>query len=379
MTVLPNRIASTPALPAHGGQLRTIAQQLGIPADRLTDFSASINPDGPPASVLSVLQKALSDPATLGVYPDLEQTVLKQAIADSAAIPTDSISVANGFVPLLQAALAAVGVRRCLLPVPAFGEYRRSLEQAGIAVAAYPLEPSGFRYHPAAMLAAMLAPGLTPGRTPGAPACDAILLANPQNPSGALSSAAELLAFTREAAVHGITVLLDEAFIDYTPAESLIRHAPALPNLILFRSVTKFFAMPGLRIAYAVSHAVRTGEIAHALPPWPVTTLAALAVCATLADHAYAEQSQYRNTIRRTLLQQQLELQGLAVYPSAANFLLLRLPAHMQAATLRDTLIQHQHIVVRACDTFEGLSPNHLRVAVRSQHDNTRLAKALSV
>ncbi len=364
----PNCVASTPTLPAHGGQLRTIAQQLGIPTDRLTDFSASINPDGPPASVLSALQGALSDPATLSVYPDLEQTVLKQAIADFAAIPADCISVANGFVPLLRAALAASRVRRCLLPVPAFSEYRQSLEQAGVAVAAYPLEPLGFRYHPATMLATMLAPG--------APACDAILLANPQNPSGALSSAVDLLAFTREAAVHGITVLLDEAFIDYTPAESLIEHAPALPNLILFRSVTKFFAMPGLRVAYAVSHATRTGEIAHSLPPWPITTLAALAVCAAFADHTYAEQSRHQNVTRRTLLQQQLELQGLVVYPSAANFLLLRLPAHMQATALRDTLIQHEHIVVRACDTFEGLSSNHLRVAARSEQDNTRLAKA---
>ena len=352
------------ALPIHGGQLRATAEAFSIPIEELTDFSASIHPDGPPASVVVALRQALDGPATLTAYPDLQSTDLKQAISRHVGIPRESICVANGFVPLLQAALHAKKIRSCLLPVPAFGEYRHSLEQAGIAVTLYPLEPAGFRYDPAALLAA------------GA-SHDAILLANPQNPSGALCPRVAMLALIQGAAAGGITVLLDEAFIDYIPAESLICDAWTQPNLVLFRSVTKFFAMPGLRVAYSVSSPGHADEIARSVPPWPVGTLASLAVSAALDDHEYARQARQGNSARRASMQKALELLGVTVYPAAANFLLLGLPSRWNARSVREHLIREAHLVVRACESFEGLSANHLRVAVRSERENTQLACAL--
>jgi threonine-phosphate decarboxylase len=354
------------ALPAHGGQLRTIAQQFGISADQLLDFSASVNPDGPPLSVVAALRHALDDPATLALYPDLEHTILKQAISRYASIPMPCISVANGFVPLLQAFLQAKQISRCLLPVPAFGEYRRSLEQAGITVIPYPIEPSGFRYHPFCLVQALLTE-----------TCDAVLLANPQNPSGSLCPIKEMLTVVKAAAAHGITVFLDEAFIDYTPAESLARQACVLPNLIIFRSVTKFFAIPGLRVAYAVSHPAQTSELIRALPPWPISTLAAIAVCAALKDEQYVEQARQRNLLRRTHLQQELALLECDSYLAHANFFLLKLPVQVEARTFRERLIREERIVVRGCEDFEGLSQNHLRIAVRTDEDNQRLIRAL--
>ena len=360
-------------LPAHGGQLRAIAQHFGIPAGQLVDFSASINPDGPPATVLSALRQALHDPATLTVYPDLEYTAFKQVISRHASVASECISIANGFVPLLRAALHAKKIRRCLLPVPAFGEYRHSLQQAGIAVIPYLLEPRGFVYETAAMLDALVA---SLNRIP-ATRCDAILLANPQNPSGVLTSAANLLELALAAAAHGITVFLDEAFIDYAPLQSLIQQAVTQPNLIVFRSVTKFFAIPGLRVAYAVSHPTQIAAMAQALPPWPVSTLDSLAATAALGDKEYAEQARQGNLTRRVSLQRQLEILGLTSYPSSANFLLLRLPPLIEAQALRERLIREEHLVVRACDSFEKLPLNHIRVAVRSEQENKLLLSAL--
>jgi threonine-phosphate decarboxylase len=367
-----SRNTSNPAaftLPTHGGQLSAVAQRSGISAKQLTDFSASINPDGPPTSVLSALRQALSDPATLTNYPDLEHTALKQAISRHAAIPEDCISIANGFVPLLHAALHMMKIRRCLLPVPAFSEYRHSLEQAGVAITPYPLEPSGFCYSPGAMLRTL----------PAAhdQSYDAILLANPQNPSGILTPRAVMLELVQAAATHGMTVLLDEAFIDYTHAESLVLQACMQSNLIVFRSVTKFFSIPGLRVAYAVSHPEQAREFARSLSPWPVTTLASLAVVAALKDSAYAERSRQGNRLRRGTLQRQLELLGIIVYPSQANFLLLKLPPAENAQRLGERMIREEHIVVRACEDFEALSSHHLRVAVRSEQENAHLVQAL--
>ncbi len=360
-----------PQTPSHGGQLREIASHFGIPAQEILDFSANINPDGPPPSVLAALQNAISDPASLTAYPDLDYFDLKQSIAAHAGIPASCVSVANGFVPLLQAALAALRPGRCLLPVPAFSEYRSSLGQIGVSVIPFPLEEHGFRYDPDRLFEALL-PHTRPGER------SAILLANPQNPSGALASASRMLDLVQRAARCNITVLLDEAFIDYEPSHSLTQSAPSLPNLIVFRSVTKFFALPSLRVAYAVSSRQLAPRISAAVAPWPISTLAGEGVAAALADSGFQLQSRTNNTGRRFALETQLVQSGIAVYSSAANFLLLGFPPAHPAQRIWQDLITSERILTRSCLNFEGLSPNHLRVAVRTTSENARLAASLN-
>ena len=119
--------------------------------------------------------------------------------------------------------------------------------------------------------------------------CDAILLANPQNPSGVLSSREALLRITAEAADRNIYVLLDEAFIDYSPEATFAREIDRFPNLIVFRSVTKFFGIAGLRVAYATANMELCAQIREAIAPWSVTSLASLAAGLAVQDEAYAQ------------------------------------------------------------------------------------------
>ncbi len=363
--------SSRPPVPAHGGQLRAIARQFGAPAEKLLDFSVNINPDGPPPSVINVLRGALSDAESLTAYPDADYELLKQAIGARLQVPTKCVLVANGFVPLLQAALKVLGAQCCVLPVPAFSEYRRSLEQAGMEVISCPLEPLGFQYAPDVLLTQLRQQGAVHRHC-------LLLIANPQNPSGALASADLLLHLVDDAARYGVTVLLDEAFIDYAPAQSLGQHAASLPNLIVFRSLTKFFSIPALRVAYAISAAELAGQIASALPPWPVGTLAAEAGTAAIAELSFATQSQEANARRQHELACALAKLGLSTYPSHTNFLLLKLPQNLDAgAVWRDLIVEH-HVLTRSCSNFESLSAPHLRVAVRTSEENDRLVAALA-
>lgn len=353
--------------PSHGGQLRQIAARYGVSAKGLLDFSANINPAGPAPSVISAIQRALMSPETLTAYPDLEMMELKQVVARSAGVRPENIVVANGFVPLLEAALRSLGIKRCLLPVPAFNEYRKALENAKVAVAPYYLSSKrGFSYEAAPILKEL-----------SGHAADAILLANPQNPSGALWESGSVLEFIELTATMGITVLFDEAFIDYSPTHSLTRHAMEQSHVIVFRSVTKFFAIPGLRVAYAVCNSSKAIMLNRSLAPWPVTNLASDAVCAALEDESYAEKSRFDNERRRSQLAQQLSLMGIEAYPSSTNFLLLRLTAGLDVDLLWERLILERQIVVRSCANFEGLEAGHLRVAVRSEQDNERLMSSL--
>jgi threonine-phosphate decarboxylase len=354
------------AIPPHGGQLKRIAERFDIPASDLLDFSANINPDGPPASVVEALRAALDDPAVLSAYPDLEETQLRLSISAYADVATEAIAVANGFVPLLDAVLRMLPIRRCLLPVPAFGEYRGAIERANVAVTPYVLgQETGFHYEPDALLRAMTTDH-----------CDAILLANPQNPSGVLSKRSDLETLIEEAAKLNVYVLLDEAFIDYVPMHSMAHEVERFANLIVFRSVTKFHGMPGLRVAYAVGAAAR--GVRKNLAPWAITTMAAIGVCAALSDEVYAERMRQLNQRRRELLVTQLHALGLHTYSAAANFLLLRFPSAAEAENRWERLIRDHGVVLRHCGNFEGLAQNHLRCAVRGDEENSRLIQALA-
>ena len=167
--------------PRHGGQLRQIAQTYRLDPATILDFSANINPEGPPPSVLTALRSSLDDPSTLVSYPDLELLELRTAIAehlDSNVLP-GHITVANGFVPLLEAAIRSSDLAHTLIPVPAFSEYRTTLERCNVRVTPYPLSQIDFAYNPDHLEHTL--------RTSGA---DSLLFANPQNPSGVLTPAA---------------------------------------------------------------------------------------------------------------------------------------------------------------------------------------------
>jgi threonine-phosphate decarboxylase len=353
--------------PVHGGQLRQIVARYGISAERLIDFSANINPAGPPPSVMAAIRRALEGSSALTMYPDLDLLELKQTISGRAGVKPENIAVANGFVPLLEAALRSLKIEKCLLPVPSFSEYRRTLENAGVGITPYCL-PQGkeFEYEIDAILKALLDHS-----------CDAILLANPQNPSGAFCDAERMLLLIERTAEHSITVLLDEAFIDYCPFASLTKHAIEQPNVIVFRSVTKFFAIPGLRVAYAVGTSRHIHAMDRSIAPWPITSFASDAVCAALQDGTYAEESRVANEQRRVWLERELARLKIATYASSANFLLLRFPAGLDVSLLWERMIVEEQIVLRSCTNFEGLAAGHLRIAVRSQPENERLIRGL--
>lgn len=350
--------------PLHGGQLRQIADRFGIPVSELLDFSANINPEGPPAAVTGALRQAVEDPSILMNYPDLDEIELRQSLARYSGVRLENVAVANGFVPLLDAALRVLAIRRCLVPVPAFVEYRRTLERSNVEMTPHILSSdSDFSYHAADLFSS---------------ACDGFLLANPQNPSGALTSRDTLLRIVEEAERRNVFVLLDEAFIDYCPAISLAPEIDRFPNLIVFRSVTKFFGIAGLRVAYATTNAELCKQLQESIAPWSVTTLASLAAGLAMQDEVYARQTIALNDSRRGKMRRAIQELGIHVYPSAANFLLLRLPDSVDCRQLWERLIREHRIVLRNCANYEGLGEGHLRAAVRTDADNERLIEALA-
>jgi threonine-phosphate decarboxylase len=343
----------------HGGDV----WNLGIPAEELLDFSANVNPRGLPPCALAQLARDVTNPQLLRRYPDPSARTLRTALSRQLDVPPESIVIGPGAEALIGPALRAIGARRALVPVPAFSEYARVCAQQEVEFVPFPLQRAEcFRMSIDRLCEC-------------AEHCGVVLLNNPHNPSGALLESKELFRVLKA------PVLLDEAFIDYALHASVTKEAASRQGLIVLRSLTKFYGCPSLRVGYAVAHPDTAREIASFLPTWPVTQVALDALAEAVEDREYSEASLLENAARRETLRQLLEALGLTVFPSAANYLLVELQPHMKrAAELRTWLIERHRILIRNCDSYEGLETGrYIRVAVLTDAENIRLAEALTV
>lgn len=353
--------------PQHGGALDRIAEAYGVPAASILDFSANVNPDGLPEEIRERLAARLREPGFLERYPDGEYGELADRLATQLGVDRSHIVLSNGAAALIRQSVTAVRASSAVLPVPAFSEYASALRAADTEPTTLVLRPEdGFRI-PLEVLRDVLR-GLRPGLC---------LLSNPHNPSGAIATCDEtraLLATTREL---GVTLIVDEAFIDYAPEQSVTREVDG-PGLIAIRSLTKFYGMPGMRIGFAVVSEDVADSVRAQIPSWPAGRLDVAAALAAI-ELLDAEAARRENAQRREILESGLRIAGLETYPSAANFLLARLADEMPPVNvLSERLIREHRIFVRDCSSYDGLEEGRfLRVAVRRPEDNEKLVSAL--
>ncbi len=201
------------------------------------------------------------------------------------------------------------------------------------------------------------------------------LVNNPHNPTGYLFQAESLLPLVES----GHLVVLDEAFMDFIPpeqAQSLIPWVKQFPNLVILRSLTKFYSLPGLRIGYAIAHPDRLQRWQRWRDPWPVNTLAEAATLAALQDQAFQLQTwQWLPSARQALLDGLRTIAGLYPWAGTANFLLVR--ADRAVPELQERLLKCHHILVRDCLSFPELGDRYFRIAVRTEVENQSLLNAL--
>jgi histidinol-phosphate aminotransferase len=213
--------------------------------------------------------------------------------------------------------------------------------------------------------------GLRAGAVPAE--ADLVVVGNPTNPTGVLHPAAAL----RTLRAPGRVVLVDEAFADAVPGEP--ESVAGEPGFLVFRSLTKTWALAGLRAGYALGASDVLARLAAPRPPWPVSTPALEAVIACSAPAAVAEAERAARDLERRRAEQGAALAavaGVAVLPGRAPFLLLRLPDG-RGEEVRHAL-RAAGIAVRRGDTFPGLGPDHVRVAVRDAAAVGRLTTALT-
>jgi len=353
--------------PTHGGNVYKAAQEQRVPVEQIIDFSASINPLGPPAAVLRAIRSALKQ---IVHYPDPDCRQLRHELAQRCGLDPDMILVGNGSSELIHLLPRALRIRSALIIGPTFEEYARALLQAG-SVVQYIHAQREQRFRPP--LQAVLE-RLSAKRSK----FDAVFLCNPNNPTGQVMNRRALGMLAEVVVRQQGWLIVDEAFIDYCHEQSVVSLLNEHPRMVVLRSLTKFYAMPGLRIGYLLGTSKVLGLVKERQPPWSVNSLAQEASCAGLQDEVYAKKSRvFMENERSCFVRGLRSLSGLQVYSSAANFILIGLPAWTSAGEVTDRL-DFERLLVRDCSTLPGLTAQMIRVAIRTAKENQRLLTALS-
>jgi L-threonine-O-3-phosphate decarboxylase len=347
--------------PTHGGNLVWAATVSGCPVNQILDFSASINPLGLGSGVVSALQQHLLE---IDKYPTPGYLELRQELAQHLQISADWILPGNGAAELLTWAGRELAQYQTFLPVPAFNDYGRALRAFDAPYTAIALlDQQGNLLDLYRAIDQLMIPN-------GA----ALLLNNPHNPSGALWDKEVLLSLLDRFSL----VVVDESFMDFvSPSQSLVPWVEKNHNLVVISSLTKFYSLPGLRLGYCVAHPDRLARWRSWRDPWAVNRLAEVAGIAALNDQEFIDRTwAWYNSCQPTLFAGLQQMPNLQVYPSAANFFLLRT---VQPFTkIQTELLQQFQIFARDCLSFPELGEQYGRVALKSAADNQLLLKALT-
>jgi threonine-phosphate decarboxylase len=357
----------------HGGDVHAASRELQRDVDRLIDFSASINPLGPSPAVWRAITQSRH---SLQHYPDPECWALRQTLASRWQRLPEHITVGNGSSELIHALPLALGLRHLLVIGPTFSEYAAAMTRSGGQVTMV-LAKREEDYLPPLDHALRLIRA-SGGSRRGRRAIDAVVLCNPNSPTGQACEAKAVMQMARAAERHLLWMIVDESFAEYCEEGSILSRMTAFTRVIVLRSLTKFYGLPGLRVGYAVSQGRVARQLRRQQPPWSVNAIAQVAAVAALNDAGHAQRSLGFMARERTRFAALLgELPGCVVFPSHANFILMELPVGWPARNVT-TLLRRKGLLIRDCSTVPGLHSRCVRVAVRTRRENDRLVNALS-
>ncbi len=344
-------LAHVPVVP-HGGH------HSGLPSGDLLDFSDNINPFGPSPRIWPAMQSV-----AIARHPDPRATPLRHALAVHNQVEPAALLVGNGAVDLIYQ-LCVAYLRpgdRVLIVAPTFGEYAAASTVMGAEVVLHHLQrhPTRFTLDLDKLLAEMqrLRPRL-------------LFLCNPNNPTGTYHDRA--VVETLLAHYPDTLLVLDEAFVSFvaTPWHShdLLEYA----NLLILRSLTKDYALTGLRVGYAMAAPEIIAALEKVQPPWSVNALAQAATLAALADQEHLQATLASLDVARDDLVRNLTNLGLAPLDSSVHFFLVP----VQDATHCQRMLVSHGILVRDA-TSSGL-PDCIRIAARQSAENAQLLAAIA-
>ncbi len=323
------------------------------------DFSANINPIGPPEEVKQAIRDSLDK---INNYPDIYCESLREKLAVFHNVNKEQIICGNGAADIIFRYVLALKPLKALVADPCFAEYEKSLEYIGTEVKHYKINQTTF------CIEDDFLEFLTDDM-------DIVFLCNPNNPTGKLISHSLLLRIAERCKKKNIKLFMDECFMDFLSDEnkkSLIRYVCEQSFIFILRAFTKMYAIPGIRLGYGICSDIELiGKMEKAGPPWNVSIPAQAAGVAALEQRKFVEYTKTYIAQERDYIEKNLERLNITYWKGSANFIFL-----YDKRNLKELLLENK-ILIRDCGNFVGLSEGFFRIAVKDRASNKKIIEVL--
>ncbi|MEH7376138.1 threonine-phosphate decarboxylase CobD [Neobacillus drentensis] len=348
--------------PSHGSNPQYLYEAMGLALPlQFIDFSANINPIGPPSALK---EKWPGFFQKINVYPDPYATQLKERIAKSEQTPIDTILIGNGGAELITLLARMLAGKKVLIVEPTFSEYEQACRANKCEIVYHQLVEPNFELNPVDFHSSLMD-------------ADAVFLCNPNNPTGIYYPASTVISIIEECEKRDCLVVLDEAFFDFLiEYESVVPYINKFSNLIIIRSLTKMFAIPGIRLGYLIAQPAIVSSLSQLQSHWSTNTIALLAGELCLQNEFFIKESQAYISHERKRLFAFFTQEEFVVSSSNVNFYLLKDP-HLKDQFALFEFLLHQGIIPRHTFNFPGLEGRWLRFAIKSNQENNQLMEVL--
>lgn len=348
----------------HGGNLKELQEKNSEP---ILDFSANINPYGLSKKVKSAIEANIDG---IVHYPEPDSRELIHKLAVAYNIDEDKIIVGNGAVELLYILCHILQPKNVLIVAPAFSEYERASRAVGANINYAMLNERVDFNSPMRDIIVKIKGN------------DIVFIGNPNNPTGTLYTVEDMELLIEHAENNGCFVVVDESFIDFIKTSEAFSALPLVNkyhNLLVLHSLTKFYAIPGLRLGFAATQHEVLDPLYSAKDPWNVNSLAQIAGITALEDKVYQRRGRtYTRTEINYLYEELLTLPKLKIYEPTVNFILVNVKeTGFTSSQFREKLLTY-NIAIRDCTNYPGLDEYFVRFAVRTREENDELIDALT-
>lgn len=344
----------------HGGNIYRLRRE---GKGEVLDYSSNINPLGVPKKFR---EKVIEDFNVLEKYPDPDYIELRESIGDYNKLVIDNIVVGNGATEILFLYMKTLKPKRAFVVAPSFAEYRRALESVDCEILYYPLLPAkNFILDTEEFINSL-------------PECDLVVICNPNNPTGTFIPLKDIAKINRALKERKIKLFIDEAFIEFIEGWQEFSAVNLKDeNIFVMRALTKFFAVPGVRLGYGLSYNEELlEEMKKYKEPWSVNSFAEIAGKTMLLDNEYIDATEkWIEEEKIWFYDKALKITGVTPYRTNTNFMLLRIE-NKTSNEIREKMIE-KGILVRDASNFVGLDNHYIRVAIKDRESNKKMFKAL--
>ena len=334
----------------------------------MLEFSGPINYLGPPQSAIDAVKQ---NARLIKFYPDPNPVEFKEEIARyvGSGIQEENVLLGNGSIELIYMIAESLPKgHKALIPVPSFSEYEKATLRLGGEPVFVQLQEN-FELETEKIKKAITSD------------TKILCICNPHSPSGTLYSKKQLLELVEFCNKKDVIFSVDENYIEFADQSLKNTLAGAVKdyeNLFVIRSVTKFYGMAGIRFGYALAATNLIDKLETVRQPWSINGFACQVTTAALNDTQFIENTKITIAKNRETLAKALgEIEGLHVYPSVTNFLLVKIQNRKVTSTMLKELLAKEHILIRDCCTFMGMDDSYFRVTIRSEKDNQILVKKI--